>query len=69
MGGTPIMSRELPEFNQDDIVVLEPAKVLQRRQITRDDKVVVQWLVQWCDIEALWEDMTFIQQQFPTFTD
>lgn len=71
VGVTPITAGELPEFNQDDVVLLlEPIAVLQRRQIIRDTKPIIQWLIHWKgmeEIEASWEDMSFIQHQFPNF--
>lgn len=45
MGSTPISAGDLPECNSDDLVLLEPAKVLRRRQIIRNQQTVLQWLV------------------------
>ncbi|KAL8122756.1 hypothetical protein AgCh_010945 [Apium graveolens] len=70
VGTTPIQAGVLPEVNQDDISPLVPIRVLQRREIIRDNKSVRQWLVQWSgleEIEASWEDVTFIHSQFPDF--
>lgn len=65
VGSTSITAGDLPEFNQEDLILLEPMAVLQRRQVLRKDKSVVQWLVHRKGMEAIeasWEDMSFIQQ-------
>lgn len=68
IGSAPISVGTIPEVNQDDISPLIPLKVLQRREVTRDNKMVSQWLIHWSvldTIEASWEDVSFIRNQFP----
>ena len=70
VGNTPITAGELPDYDQEEVLVLVPEKVLQRRQIERGGKNINQWLVKWKDLdnsEASWEDCTFIKLQFPQF--
>ncbi|XP_074373477.1 uncharacterized protein LOC141713803 [Apium graveolens] len=70
VGTAPITVGNLPEYNQDDLIALEPMLELQRRQIIRNSRNVVQWLIHWKGMEsfeAFWEDASFIQQQFPQF--
>lgn len=38
---------ELPEYNQEDVIVLEPLAVLQRREVIRNARLVIEWLVHW----------------------
>lgn len=45
VGNMPITTINLPEYNQDDIVPLEPLKLLQRRQIHWQGQTVIQWLI------------------------
>lgn len=70
VGNNPITTEELPDYDQEDVIVLTPEKVLQRRQINRDGVDIIQWLVQWKDMdkyEASWEDNNFVINQFPQF--
>lgn len=70
VGTIPISEETLPEYDQDDLVILEPERVLQRRQVTRNEQLVIQWLIKWKGLdvsEASWEDATFITRQFSQF--
>lgn len=70
MGNNLISTEELPDYDQDDVMVLTPEKILHRRQINRDGVVTTQWFVQWKDMdktEASWEDSSFMINQFPQF--
>lgn len=60
---------QLPTFHHDEVVM--PEKVLKTRVVTRNEKQVVQGLIQWSSLfeeEATWEDRSFILAQFPHFT-
>lgn len=70
VGTIPVTAGNLPECNNDDMVVLKPERILQGRQITRGNSAVPQWLIKWeglDDSEASWEDASFVVQQFPEF--
>lgn len=70
VGDTPITMGELPDYDQEEVIVLYPEVVIQRRQIERGGKNINQWLIKWKDLdisEASWEDCSFITQQFPQF--
>lgn len=67
---TPITMGELPDYDQEEVIVLYPEVVIQRKQIERGGKNINQWLMKWKDLdisEASWEDCSFITQQFPQF--
>jgi hypothetical protein len=45
-----------------------PKHILQRRQVPRGKKLIQQGLIQWTHLPpslATWEDLEFLQQQFP----
>ncbi|WOH02793.1 hypothetical protein DCAR_0522183 [Daucus carota subsp. sativus] len=70
IGQTPVSSGTLPEYDQEDVMILTPEKVLQRRQVSKGNQTVVQWLIKWKDLdmtEASWEDCRVITNQFPQF--
>ncbi|XP_017250689.1 uncharacterized protein LOC108221312 [Daucus carota subsp. sativus] len=70
VGNAPITAGELPDYDIEEVLILVPEKILQRRQIERGGKNVNQWLVKWKDLdvsEASWENCTFIKLQFPQF--
>lgn len=61
----------LPLVGDDGKVKNYPVSVLERRVIPRRNEHVVQWLVQWENLDstdATWEDAAFIQKTFPQFS-
>ena len=69
-GQQPIEPLTLPAQLINTHPILEPYRVLQARSIRRDNEDVQQVLVQWhgmSTVEATWEDVTYLQQEFPDF--
>ena len=67
IGQVPVTAGTLPEYDRQDVMILTPEKVMQRRQVSRGGQNVVQWLIKWKDLdvsEASWEDCTVITNQF-----
>lgn len=60
----------LPPVSPDGNLQMEPVAVLNRRMIKRQNKAVVQWLIQWSRSfpeDATWEDYDTITKKFPNF--
>ncbi|KAH9704605.1 hypothetical protein KPL70_011534 [Citrus sinensis] len=59
---------ELPSVDDDGLIILEPAAIIDVRWIKRGGKFVEQCLVQWKRLtkeEATWEDVVELTQKFP----
>ncbi|KAE8673195.1 hypothetical protein F3Y22_tig00111807pilonHSYRG00050 [Hibiscus syriacus] len=65
-----LISINPPEVASDGQLKIYPALVLDQRVITRQNRAVIQLLIQWTNMgatEATWEDYTVLRQQFPQF--
>jgi hypothetical protein len=70
LGPKAVPSAELPLIDEKGMIKVAPEAILQRRQIPRNNELVVQWLIQWVNLpssEATWEDASFIRKVFPSF--
>lgn len=70
IGPREIPTPDLPLIDVDGNIKVAPAVILERRMIPRNNKPVVQWLIQWTNLppsEATWEDANFITKVFPSF--
>ncbi|PSS36078.1 Endonuclease [Actinidia chinensis var. chinensis] len=60
----------LPLVNDEGILQMEPIAVLDRRMTRRNNRAVIQWLVQWSRTfpeDATWIDYKEFQSKFPAF--
>ena len=65
---TPIPT--LPPVSDEGMLQMEPVAVLERRMVKRNNKAVVQWLVQWSRTfpeDATWMDYEEFHSKFPYF--
>nr|GEU34120.1 Ty3/gypsy retrotransposon protein [Tanacetum cinerariifolium] len=68
VGNAPVEASLPPGFETDASHDVEPVKCLVTRTISKEDKMVLQLLIQWPTAdEATWEDALEIQIQFPNF--
>ncbi|KAJ7959586.1 Ty3/gypsy retrotransposon protein [Quillaja saponaria] len=61
---------QLPQFSEDGLVSPEPVKVLDKRMVKKNNKAVVQLLVEWSHTapeDATWMDYQKLKKQFPQF--
>ena len=68
IGDNPSPGLELPSVDDDGLIILEPAEIIDVRWIKRGGKFVEQCLVQWKRLpkeEATWEDAVELTQKFP----
>lgn len=66
--GNPLVTTPLPLCSTDGTTKVEPAGILQVREVIRNGQLVKQALVQWVNLhpdESTWEDLTFLYSQFP----
>ena len=71
MGDLSENSSDIPPIDDEGVLMLEPAEILDTRWLKRGGKFIEQSLVRWNKLpteEATWEDLTVIQQQFPSMT-
>ncbi|KAL9429346.1 hypothetical protein AB3S75_031210 [Citrus x aurantiifolia] len=62
---------DIPPIDDEGVLMLELAEILDTRWLKRGRKFIEQSLVRWNKLpaeEATWEDSTVIQQQFPSMT-
>ena len=65
-----IVSQTLPIVDEEGRVKVYPVTILERKLMKKGNKVVVAGLVQWLNSfpeDAMWEELTEIQLQFPEF--
>ncbi|KAJ7961516.1 Ty3/gypsy retrotransposon protein [Quillaja saponaria] len=69
----PILaSTDLPDFDEEGNITLQPQAILDRKVINRNNKPVIQVLVHWYHTfpeDATWMDFQKFSQQFPTFIE
>ncbi|KAL5803520.1 hypothetical protein ACOSQ4_031825 [Xanthoceras sorbifolium] len=61
---------QLPHTGPDGQILAQPVAILDRKMVKKDNKPVVQYLIQWSASspeDATWEDATMIRRSFPTF--
>ncbi|KAL5760069.1 hypothetical protein ACOSQ2_018907 [Xanthoceras sorbifolium] len=61
---------QLPHTGPDGQILAQPVAILDRKMVKKDNKAVVQYLIQWSASspeDATWEDATMIRRSFPTF--
>ena len=59
-----------PKVNAEEQPLICPATILDKRIIKRNNQVVTQLLVEWCNLgrdNATWEDYSVLITQFPKF--
>ena len=59
-----------PKVNAEEQPLICPAAILDKRIIKRNNQVVTQLLVEWCNLgrdNATWEDYSILITQFPKF--
>ncbi|XP_071739965.1 uncharacterized protein [Rutidosis leptorrhynchoides] len=69
-GSPPVEMSKIPTVNQDDLLIVEPAKILDRRLTKKGDGATISLLVQWQNgsaDDATWEVIEDFQQRFPDF--
>ncbi|XP_071728215.1 uncharacterized protein [Rutidosis leptorrhynchoides] len=69
-GSPPVEMSKIPTVNQDDLLIVEPAKILDRRLTKKGNGATVSLLVPWqnCSADdATWEVIEDFQQRFPDF--
>lgn len=65
------VSAVLPLVDNDDQFTLTPTRILGLKVVIRGLLLVTQVLIQWSHSkpkDATWEDLSFIQEQFPDFS-
>lgn len=70
IGSKHAVTTELPKIGPEEQFLVFPYKLLQRRSVKRNNRAVVQWLIQWTHSipeDATWEDAATIIEQFPDF--
>lgn len=70
VGPQAIPSANVPMLTTDGYIKSAPDSVLSTRAVPNGMTVKTQWLIRWVnlsDIEAMWEDTSFIQSTFPSF--
>lgn len=71
IGSRHATTTELPKIGAEGQFLVYPVKILERRMVKRNNKALVQWLIQWSHSipeDASWEDAAMIQEQFPDFS-
>ncbi|KAL5762688.1 hypothetical protein ACOSP7_018952 [Xanthoceras sorbifolium] len=61
---------QLPHTGPDGQILAQPVAILDRKMVKKDNKAVVQYLIQWSTSspeDATWEDATMIRRSFPSF--
>lgn len=70
LGQQAIPIATLPPVSDAGMLQMKPVAVLERRMVNRNNKAVVQWLVQWSRTfpeDATWMDYEEFHSQFPDF--
>ncbi|KAF7151067.1 hypothetical protein RHSIM_Rhsim02G0189700 [Rhododendron simsii] len=65
-----VATSTLPPVNEEGNMQIEPVAVLERKMVKRNNRVVVQWLVQWSRSfpeDATWIDYEEFLSKFPNF--
>lgn len=68
VGPVSMVSPTLPDFDDDEKVLLQPVKVLACRLVKKGNALATQLLVQWAHLpeqEATWEFLQDVQARFP----
>ena len=71
VGEMPQFSADLPYVDDDEVLVLEPDRLIDVRWLKKGGKLVGQSLVRWKrppHEDATWEDLEFLAKQFPHLT-
>ncbi|KAL5816484.1 hypothetical protein ACOSQ3_024862 [Xanthoceras sorbifolium] len=61
---------QLPHTGPDGQILAQPVAILDRKMVKKDNKAVVQYLIQWSASspeDATWEDADMIRRSFPSF--
>lgn len=65
-----VATQTLPPVSEEGALQIEPMAVLERRMVKRNNRAVVQWLVQWSRSfpeDATWMDYDELVSKFPNF--
>lgn len=70
LGNDVVVTPTLPPVSDEGILQVQPVAILERRMIKRNNRAVIQWLVQWSRTypeDATWMDYDEFQAKFPNF--
>ena len=70
IGPHAVPTKHLPLIDDQGNIKVAPVYILERRLIPRNNKLVVQLLIQLSNLaptQATWEDADFIRKVFPSF--
>ncbi|KAF7124493.1 hypothetical protein RHSIM_Rhsim12G0205800 [Rhododendron simsii] len=70
LGTGVVATPTLPPVNEEGNMQIEPVAVLERKMVKRNNRAVVQWLVQWSRSfpeDATWIDYEELVSKFPNF--
>ncbi|KAE8658878.1 Choline/ethanolaminephosphotransferase 1 [Hibiscus syriacus] len=70
IGASSVIATDPPAIEEDGQFQIKPLKILGRRIVNRNGKLVTQLLVRWQSLDEsnnTWEDYTFLRDQFPAF--
>ncbi|XP_077228652.1 uncharacterized protein LOC143861650 [Tasmannia lanceolata] len=70
IGDVVQVQTNLPELGEDGGIKFEPVAVLDRRMSKKNNRAVIEVLVQWSNLgpgEATWEPLHKLKEKYPSF--